>query len=115
MKYQGRCHCGRVAFSVSGQISGALECNCSICHRKGSVLWFVPREQFELVTPEEAAASYTFNRHVIKHRFCKFCGIHAYGEGVDPKGNSIAAVNLRCIDGFELSSVPIQQYDGRSA
>lgn len=80
MKYEGSCHCGRVRFEVEGEIDGAMACNCSICQRKGSLLWFVPREKLHLHTPENDAATYMFNKHVIKHRFCPVCGIHPYGE-----------------------------------
>ena len=111
MKYAGSCHCGKVAFEVEGNIDGALSCNCSICQRKGSLLWFVPRADFQLKTSEEDLASYTFNRHVIKHRFCPVCGIHTHGEGTDPKGNAMAAVNIRCIEGIDLDAVPVQHYD----
>lgn len=114
MKYAGSCHCGKVAFEVEGNIDGALACNCSICQRKGSLLWFVPRAEFQLKTPDDEIASYTFNRHVIKHRFCPVCGIHTHGEGADPKGNAIAAVNIRCLEGIDLGAVPVQHYDGRS-
>ena len=48
MNYQGSCHCGRVAFEVEGTIDSGLSCNCSMCGRKGSLLWFVPREQMKL-------------------------------------------------------------------
>ena len=74
MKYQGSCHCGDIRFDVEGVIDSATACNCSICERKGSLLWFVPRRTFHLQTPEENAASYTFNKHAIAHRFCKRCG-----------------------------------------
>jgi hypothetical protein len=115
MIYQGSCHCGQVAYEVEGEIQGALACNCSMCQRKGSLLWFVPRAQFRLRTPEDAAATYTFNKHVIKHRFCPTCGIHPYAEGVDPKGNPMAAINLRCIEGIDLAAIPVQHFDGRDA
>ena len=62
MIYRGSCHCGKVAFEVDGEIRGALACNCSICSRKGSLLWFVPREKLHLHTPEEAASTYPFNK-----------------------------------------------------
>ena len=114
MRYRGSCHCGKVAFEVEGEIKSALACNCSICSRKGSLLWFVPRDQLRLNTREDAAATYTFNKHVIKHRFCPTCGIHTYGEGVDPKGNRMAAINIRCLEGVDVASVPVQNFDGRS-
>ena len=114
MKYQGSCHCSRVKFEVEGDMAGALACNCSICQRKGSLLWFVPRDKLHLLTPESDANAYTFNKHVIKHRFCPVCGIHLYGEGKDPKGNSMVAINIRCLDGVDLAAIPVKNYDGRA-
>ncbi len=115
MRYKGSCHCGQVAYEVEGSVDAAITCNCSICQRKGSMLWFVPKAQFTLLTPDENAADYQFNKHRIHHRFCRVCGIHPYGEGVDSKGNAMAAINLRCLDDFDLASVPVHEYDGRSA
>lgn len=111
---QGSCHCGRVKFEVDGEIDSALACNCSICERKGSLLWFAPRSSLRLLTPESDLASYTFNKHVIQHRFCATCGIHPYGEGKAPNGDATAAVNIRCIEGIDLAAVPVQHYDGRA-
>ncbi len=114
MQYTGSCHCGRVKFAVEGTIDDALSCNCSMCSRKGSLLWFVPRDALRLLTPESNASTYTFRKHVIKHRFCATCGIHPYGEGTDSKGQAIAAVNLRCVEGLDLSKVKIVEFDGRA-
>lgn len=113
MTHQGSCHCGRVKFEVEGEVDGALSCNCSMCQRRGSLLWFVARDRLR-VTGEDALATYTFNRHVIRHRFCPTCGIHPFGEGRDPQGNAVAAINIRCLEGIDLASVPVQHYDGRS-
>ncbi len=114
MKHKGSCHCGSIAFEVEGSIASALSCNCSMCQRRGSLLWFVPLATLNLLTPDGNASVYEFNKHVIKHRFCAKCGIHVYGEGTDPKGNRTAAINIRCIEGIDLASVPVTLFDGRS-
>ena len=115
MKYTGSCHCGRVAFEAEGEIDQAMACNCSMCQRKGSLLWFAPRTQFELKTAEDAAGTYLFHKHVIKHRFCRVCGIHPYAEADHPKtGVPTAAINVRCIDGIDLNQIKIVHVDGRS-
>jgi hypothetical protein len=77
-------------------------------------MWFVPRDKMQLLTSEQAMRTYTFNKHVIKHHFCDTCGIHPFGEGVDPKGNQVAAINIRCLEGVDLESVPVQHFDGRA-
>ena len=114
MKHRGSCHCGKVAFEVEGTIDTAMACNCSMCQRKGSLLWFTSRGNFRLMTPEADVAAYLFNKHVIRHRFCPNCGIHPFGEGKDPKGNDMVAVNIRCIENFDLEKVPVTHFDGRS-
>jgi hypothetical protein len=113
MNYRGSCHCGRVAYEVEGEIDKAIACNCSMCQRKGSLLWFVPRERFKLLTPQENETTYLFNKHHIQHRFCSMCGMHPYAVGTDPKGNAMAAINVRCIEDIELEKIPVTHFDGR--
>jgi hypothetical protein len=65
MKYRGSCHCGKIAFEVDGDLTGAMACNCSIIPQKVA-LWFVPRQ----VEPTYAEADIaTAPTNVIKHRF----------------------------------------------
>jgi len=114
MTHIGSCHCGRIRFEADGDIASAMSCNCSICQRKGSLLWFVPRGHMRLLTAEEDASSYFFNEHKIAHRFCGHCGIAPYSEVAAPSGESMAAINIRCIEGIDLESIPVTYFDGRS-
>lgn len=114
MVYQGSCHCGQVAFEVEGEIDQGLDCNCSICSRKGALLWFVPRADLRLKTPEDRLATYRFGERTIEHKFCKTCGIHPFGEATLPSGQRMAAINLRCLEGIELSDIPVEHFDGRA-
>lgn len=114
MNYKGSCHCGQIAFEVEGDLNQVVACNCSMCLRKGSLLWFVPRANLRLLTAEDQSKSYTFNKHRIKHRFCPTCGMHPYGEGLDAAGNATAAINVRCLEGVELSTIPVKHFDGRA-
>jgi hypothetical protein len=114
MIYKGSCHCGKIALEVEGELAGAMACNCSICSRKGSLLWFVPSDKFHLLTSAEGVGTYTFNKHVIKHHFCQTCGIHPYAEAVDPMGDPMVAINIRCLEDIDLEKVPVRSFDGRS-
>jgi hypothetical protein len=89
-------------------------CNCSICSRKGALLWAVPRDKLRLRGPGQGIGTYTFNNHVIAHRFCKTCGMHPYAEDVASKDDRSAYVNVRCLEGVEPSSFPVFEFDGRS-
>ena len=114
MIYKGSCHCGRITFDVEGDMGQVIECNCSHCSRKGYLLWFVPREKLRLAIPESDLSTYTFNKHVIQHHFCAKCGCAPFGFGVAPNGDPTAAVNVRCIEGIELTTLTRIPYDGRS-
>ena len=114
MIYKGSCHCGQIAFETEGNLEKVMECNCSICSKRGSLHWFVARENFHLLTPEDNLGTYTFNKHRIKHRFCPNCGCAPYGESITPSGSYRVAINARCLDGVDLSSLKVGHFDGRS-
>jgi hypothetical protein len=112
MTYTGGCHCGRIAYRVEGEIDQVIDCNCSMCRKRGGLLWFVPRDALHLTGEAQASATYTFNTHKIQHHFCTRCGIAPYSEGQNPDGSAVACINVRCLDGVDLKSLKIVQVDG---
>jgi hypothetical protein len=113
MSHKGSCHCGKIAYEFeSGPISEGMECNCSICGRKGAIMHFIPQSSFTLKTPRDDMKSYRFNKHVIDHHFCPECGIAPFSEGNDPKGNKMVAVNLRCVEGIDPRALNIHFHNG---
>lgn len=110
----GGCHCGKVRFEATGDFTSALSCNCSICEKRGHWLAFVPAGEFSVTSGEDTLTEYLFNRHVIRHLFCPTCGIEAFARATAPDGKAMVAVNVRCIDGIDLSKVTVNAYDGRS-
>ena len=113
MMYKGSCHCGKIAFEVEGDLQQVTQCNCSICTKRGSLIWFVPRASLHLSTSEGDISTYTFNTHKIKHRFCNVCGCAPFGEGISPKGEAMAAINVRCLEDVDLSTLKVNDFDGR--
>lgn len=117
MEYQGSCHCGRIAFTVRADapIKDVIDCNCSMCRRRGSLLWFAPREAFQLDTDIADVATYQFNTHNIDHHHCRECGTAPYSEAVDPRsGLPMVAINVRCLPQVELGGLSITSFDGAS-
>lgn len=114
MKYRGSCHCGKIAYEAEGEIGEVISCNCSMCQRKGSLLWFVPAAHFRLLTDPKDMGTYLFNKHVIKHHFCPNCGTAPFSEGKDRSGAPMAAVNVRCIEGIEIDTLKVKHFNGRA-
>lgn len=108
---EGGCHCGRVRLRVRCEEPFvALDCNCTICTKKGFLHLIVTKDAFELLSGEGDLTTYTFNTGVAKHTFCRVCGMHpfytprSHPDGVD--------VNVRCLDGDALSRFRVEPFDG---
>ncbi len=115
-KHTGGCQCGAVAYEVDVSLDKPVTCNCSRCQRLGSVLVFAPRDGFHLLRGEDSLTEYLFNKHAIRHLFCRTCGIESFAYGTMPDGAPMAAINVNCLDGVEPREVAKAAYhfDGRS-
>ena len=108
--HEGGCHCGAVRFRVEVDRYDALECNCSMCRKKGNLHLIVPTDRFTLLAGAEALSTYRFNTGVARHTFCRICGIHpfytprSHPDGVD--------VNVRCLDGDVWQRFRVTPFDG---
>ena len=112
--YEGGCHCGKVRYRVTTDLSKVIECNCSICSKRGHMLTFVEPDKFESLSGEDSLTDYQFNKHVIHHKFCKVCGINSYADGTRPDGKPMVAINVRCLDGVDPWKVETTKFDGKS-
>lgn len=112
--YTGSCHCEKVRYKVSIEnFDGAITCNCSICHKRGWILTFVPVTDFELTSGEDTLTHYHFNKNIIDHLFCQTCGVASFGRGKDQAGNETIAINVRCLDNVDITSLHPQAYNGK--
>jgi hypothetical protein len=112
--YMGGCHCGRVRYEALTDPAQAIACNCSICTKQGLWLVFVKPAQFKLLTGLEALGDYQFNKHVIHHMFCRTCGVESFARGKSKDGKDMFAINVRCLDGVDISKLNPKPFDGRS-
>lgn len=112
MRYKGGCHCGNITIEVDGDLSMALSCNCSICSKKGALLWAVPHGSLK-VTAWSTPGRYVFHNKVLAHRFCTVCGLHPYAEDVSESGERSAYINLRCLEALDLKRIEVMEFDGR--
>jgi hypothetical protein len=112
--WTGGCHCGLVRYEVESDLASLVTCNCSICQKRGSILTFVPLAKFRLLSGREALTDYQFNKHIIHHLFCSTCGVASFAEGDNPNGGPMVAVNVRCLDGVDVTTMTPTQFDGRS-
>jgi hypothetical protein len=112
--YTGGCHCGKVRYEVKLDLGKPVtSCNCSMCGRTGTLLTFVPADQFTLKSGEADLTDYLFNKHVIHHLFCRVCGIKSFARGTGRDGGATVAVNARCLDDVDIARLNVTPYDGK--
>lgn len=113
--YTGGCHCGAVRYTAATALEPVIACNCSICTKAGYWLTFVPESDFQLLSGADNLSDYQFAKKQIHHLFCKTCGVRSFARGSAPDGTAMIAINVRCLDGVDLSAVTPLPYDGKSS
>jgi hypothetical protein len=79
--YRGNCHCGAFKFSVKlPELTSVMECNCSICSKKG-YKWVFPTEDAFIVEKDDGKLKdYRFGKKNMSHMFCSICGTGVMGK-----------------------------------
>jgi hypothetical protein len=108
--YKGSCHCGKVQFEVDADFDHVRVCDCSICRRRGALIHRVEEKCLRLLTPIEELSLYQWHTKTAKDYFCPICGILSFRR---PRtAPELWGVNVRCLEGVDLSSIPIKYVYG---
>lgn len=113
-RHEGGCHCGAVRWSVvvdEGPIP-VIDCNCSICTKKGFLHLIVASERFALHSGADDLVEYRFGTKTAVHRFCRHCGIHSFY--VPRSHPDKFSVNAKCIDDFHGLTLQVTPFDGQN-
>lgn len=112
--YEGGCHCGRVRFRIDTALTQAVDCNCSICGKRGALWAPLKAQQFVLLSGEDALTDYQFDKKRVHHLFCESCGVGAFSRGTAPNGDQMVMANVRCLDGVDISVIERRPFNGKN-
>lgn len=110
MSHAGSCHCGAVRFTVEAQIAELTTCDCSLCVKRNAVMAKVPEAALTVTAGEADLTLYEWNTRVAKHHFCRRCGIYVFHRKRAAPDHF--GVNVFCLDGFDVASVPVRATEG---
>ena len=113
MPYFVSCHCGNLRLEVDAELGEVVECNCSICSRTGFLHWYVKPEQVKLLTQSVSMHTYWWRSATGGQHFCPVCGIAVVRTSTEYPPP--VAVNARCIEGVDITTLKIRQFDGKHA
>jgi hypothetical protein len=101
-----------VRFEVTADLERVTECNCSMCSRTAYLHLIVPPAQFRLIAGADDLTLYQFGTRTAKHQFCRHCGVS--GFYVPRSHPDHIDVNVRCLDGVDVSALTPVRFDGRN-
>lgn len=114
MLLEGGCHCGKIRYSLVPQDPKVVECNCSLCTKKGALHLRAQEGSFQVTQGAGEARLYQAGTKIAKHFFCPHCGTQVYGN--PRRAPSAFNVNARTLDRFWelLPQWEKTYFDGRS-
>ncbi|HVL08369.1 MAG TPA: GFA family protein [Burkholderiaceae bacterium] len=119
--YRGACHCGAVRFEIDAEIDHVRACDCSVCRRRGALIYRVPAGAFRLLTPVADLQVYRWGSMTGADYICRTCGILPFRQPSHPTAEERAAglrpfdgwaINTRCLIDFDAESVPVRRIRG---
>ncbi len=107
---QAACHCGAAQLSVPSSPTEVSECNCSICRRIGARwAYYSPKEV--TLPDQQSTQPYVWGDRMLAFHRCRSCGVTTHWQSLDGSRDRMA-INARLIDGLDLTTVRIRQFDG---
>jgi hypothetical protein len=110
--YRGSCHCGGVRFQIDVEITDIYTCDCSLCAKKNALMTTVPESSFSLLAGADKLTLYQWNTGIARHYFCSACGIYPFHRKRSMPNHY--GVNVRCLEGFDASAIPVRRANGRT-
>ena len=106
----GSCHCGAVRFRVVCDIAELTTCDCSLCAIRNAVMAKVPEQALTVLEGAAMLTLYEWNTRRAKHYFCRRCGIYVFHRKRAVPDHF--GINVFCLEGFDVASVPIRATEG---
>jgi hypothetical protein len=112
--YDGSCHCGAVRWKASLNLDeGTTWCNCTYCTKTAWWGCITRPEGFTLLSGEEVLVPVNPGQQGGTRKRCSQCGLESFGTGDLPQlGGAFVSINVRCLDGVDLSGVQVVLLDG---
>ncbi|KAI1427815.1 glutathione-dependent formaldehyde-activating enzyme [Xylaria sp. FL1777] len=134
--YTGSCHCGAITLALKSKpldkdfTGDIVECNCSSCAKAGYV-WIYPQKPQVVIEGKENLGMYIFGKKTSGKTFCKICSVPIHNVALEFTeeelatktdkerdwilgGQSLAPINLRTINEFDVNDLNVSQFQGYS-
>jgi hypothetical protein len=108
------CHCGAVRVTVPRKPRRLTSCNCSICHRLGTLWAYYPAANVKVEAGRGATESYVWGDKLLAFVRCKTCGCVTHWRPLKISASSRMGVNARGFEREVIEGVRVRRLDGAS-
>ena len=114
---KGSCHCGATRFALRHVPQDMTVCTCSLCTKRGALWSYYEPDDVVFETQDDAI--YMWQSRTVKHHFCNQCGCSTFSDSplwVDGRPDlqrRCFGINVRLLDNFDISALPVVEVDGR--
>lgn len=107
-----KCHCGNIRIRVENKPKTLTVCNCSICHRYGSMWGYYKPQQTKIEIGDVGASSYIWGDKCIEFIHCKQCGCITHYQTLEGDKDPKIGVNFRMAEPVEIARIAVRKFDG---
>jgi hypothetical protein len=111
---EASCHCGAVRIEVAERPQRLTSCNCSICHRLGTLWAYYHPNQVTFAAGAGTTVPYVQGERTLEIHHCPTCGCVTHWESVKKVGAEKMAVNARLMKPADIADVLVRRFDGAS-
>ncbi len=106
------CHCGNVRIAVPRKPRRLTSCNCSICHRLGTLWAYYPADKVKIDAKRGATDEYIWGDKMLKIVRCKNCGCVTHWASLIVTKDSRMGVNARGFERGAIEGIRVRRFDG---
>jgi hypothetical protein len=110
--YSGGCHCRKVRFDVTGRPRQGLRVQLLDLRQARRTLGLRATGELRAAGWHRVAGRLPVQPED-HHLCCGQCGVGSASQGIAPSGKEMVAVNVRCLDGIDLSALTLTPVDGK--
>lgn len=109
---QASCHCGNVTLTMSHCVEQVTSCNCSICHRFGTLWGSYKNAEVTVNAEPDSLGNYAHGDEYLTFHHCKKCGCVTHYTANEKAEMDRIAVNFRMVDPAILPTLETRYFDG---
>ncbi len=106
------CHCGNIKLTVNQPPETLTSCNCSMCHRYGSLWGYYEPKDVTIETASAPTETYRWGDEDLDFHRCPTCGCIMFWRNTENYDEERVAANFRMADRKAIESIPVRKFDG---